>query len=83
MPATSKAQQRFFGMVHACQKYGKCASKKVRDTANKIADKDAEDFARTSHEDLPEKKENSQFSSWCDWREQVSATWDVKLLPGG
>ena len=53
MPAVSKAQQRFFGMVHAAQKGEKPASKDVADVAKDISKKDAKDFASTSHEGLP------------------------------
>lgn len=56
MPAKSKAQQRFFGMVHAAQKTGKAASKEVAKVADEIDDKDAEEFASTKHKGLPEKK---------------------------
>ena len=69
MPAKSKKQQRLFGMVHACQKYGKCKSKKVKKIAHDISKKDAEDFARTDHADLPEKvKKESYYSfkTWCE-----------------
>lgn len=53
MPAVSKAQQRFFGMVHAAQKGEKPASKDVADVAKDISKKDAKDFASTSHKGLP------------------------------
>ena len=56
MPAKSKSQQQFMGMVHACQKYGKCASAEVRKTAKSIKPGDAEDFASTKHKGLPERK---------------------------
>ncbi len=56
--ATSKAQQRLFGMAHAVQK-GELSPKKVGGAVKKIAKtvnpKDVEDFASTKHEDLPEK----------------------------
>lgn len=57
MPAKSKSQQRFFGMVDAFKK-GKLknASRKIREAAKHISDKDARDFARTKHDGLPEKK---------------------------
>lgn len=55
MPSTSKSQQRFMGMVHACQKTGKCASSEVKKAAKSIKPKDAEDFAGTKHKGLPEK----------------------------
>ena len=56
MPAKSKAQQRFFGMIDAYKK-GKMkhAPKKIRDAAKHISDEDARDFAKTKHEGLPEK----------------------------
>ena len=57
MPSKSKSQQQFMGMVHACQKYGKCASDEVRKTAKSIKPDDAEDFASTKHKGLPKRKE--------------------------
>ena len=62
MPAKSKSQQRLFGMVHACQKYGKYASPEVSKVADSIKDKDATDFAKTKHEGLPEKKKKKTSS---------------------
>lgn len=58
MPAKSKAQQRFMGMVHAIQKgefKGK-ASKRLRDVAKNMDPQDARDFAATKTKNLPEKK---------------------------
>ena len=58
MPAVSKKQQRFFGMVRAAQKGEmKNPSKEVSDVANDISNKDAKKFAKTKHKGLPEKKE--------------------------
>ena len=58
MPASSKSQQRFMGMVHALQK-GEISpdsvSGKVRDVAQSIDYDDAEDFASTKHKGKPEK----------------------------
>ena len=56
MPAVSKKQQRFFGMVRAAQK-GEMdnPSKEVLDVANDISMKDAKKFAKTKHKGLPEK----------------------------
>lgn len=56
MPAKSKAQQRYMGMVHKCQKTGECSSEEVEKTAKSMKKKDAEDFASTKHKGLPEKK---------------------------
>lgn len=58
MPSVSKKQQRFFGMVHQCQKSGNCSSPEVKKVAKSINYDDADDFASTKHEDLPEKKEH-------------------------
>ena len=58
MPAVSKAQQRFMGMVRAAQKGEmKNPSPEVQDAANSMKKKDAKDFASTKHKGLPEKKE--------------------------
>ena len=61
MPAKSKAQQRFFGMVRAAQK-GEMdnPSSEVLDAADSISVKDAKKFAKTKHKGLPEKKEVSE-----------------------
>ena len=57
MPAVSKAQQRFMGMVHATQKGDmESPSPEVSKAANSMSDKDAKDFASTSHKGLPDKK---------------------------
>lgn len=58
--SVSKSQQRFMGMVHACQKSGKCASGEVSKVAKSMKKKDAEDFARTKHKGLPEKKKTNE-----------------------
>ena len=57
MPAVSKKQQRFFGMVRAAQK-GEMEnpSKEVSDVASDISMKDAKKFAKTKHKGLPERK---------------------------
>lgn len=62
MPAKSKSQQRFFGMVRNCQKNGVCQNNKIKKVANSMLVKDAEKFASTKHKNLPEKVES--FSSW-------------------
>ncbi len=61
MPAQSKAQQRFMGMVHAAQKGDlENPSKEVEKAADSMTDKAARDFASTKHKGLPNhvKKEN-------------------------
>ena len=55
MPAVSKAQQRFMGMVHATQKGDmETPSKDVKTVAKSISKKDAKDFASTPHKGLPD-----------------------------
>jgi len=63
--AVSKAQQRFFGMVHAVQK-GELDSDEVGDSVNKAAKsmtkKDVKDFAKTKHKGLPNHVNEEQLS---------------------
>jgi hypothetical protein len=58
MPAESKKQQRFFGMVHAVQK-GELSPSEVGPAVRKAARNtdysDAKDIASTKHKNLPEK----------------------------
>lgn len=57
MPAVSKAQQRFMGMVYAAKRGKiKSPSPKVAQAASSMKQKDAKDFASTKHKGLPEKK---------------------------
>jgi hypothetical protein len=57
MPALSKAQQRFMGMVHATQKGDmENPSPEVAKVADTMKKKDAKDFASTKHKGLPDKK---------------------------
>ena len=63
MPAVSKAQQRFMGMVHAVQKGDmEAPSKEVEKAADSMTKKDAKDYASTSHKGLPNKKENMKIT---------------------
>jgi len=56
MPAKSKAQQRFMGMVHAVQKGDmEAPSPEVAKVAADMDDKSAKDFASTKHKGLPNK----------------------------
>ena len=62
MPAVSRAQQRFFGMVHAAQK-GEMdnPSPEVAQAASSMKKTDVKDFASTKHKKLPEKKMSEEF----------------------
>ena len=64
MPAKSKAQQKFMGIVHSIQKGDAPASKfskKAQKVAKSIKKKDAEDFASTKHKGLPKKVKKRRF----------------------
>ena len=57
MPAVSKAQQRFMGMVYATKKGDMTnPSPEVAKAAASMKKSDAKDFASTNHKKLPEKK---------------------------
>jgi len=76
MPARSKKQQRFFGIIYSCKKKGNkskiCKSKKIRNVSKSISKKDAKDFASTKHQDLPEVSEQDYyvFKSWSQFKEE-------------
>ena len=60
MPAKSKQQQKFMGIVRAIQKGDEPASKfskAAQDAADDMKQKDVEDFASTKHKGLPKKVE--------------------------
>ena len=59
MPAVSKTQQRFMGMVHAAQKGEEPASPEVAKVAADMDKKSAKDFASTKHKGLHDKKEEN------------------------
>lgn len=67
--SSSKAQQRFMGMVHAYQK-GEIEPDKVNARVKKVAKnmkpEDAEDFASTKHDDLPEKIDDNLGEGFVD-----------------
>ena len=59
MPALSKQQQKFMGIVRAIQKGDAPASKfskAARDAAKDMSKSDVKKFAKTKHKGLPEKK---------------------------
>ncbi len=57
MPAVSKAQQRFFGMVRATQKGEmEAPSPEVAKVASSTSMSSVKKFAKTKHKGLPEKK---------------------------
>ena len=66
MPAVSKAQQRFFGMVRATQK-GEMASpsSEVSKAASSMSKSDVKKFAKTKHKGLPNKVEVEEGHKTC------------------
>ena len=58
MPAKSKQQQKFMGLVHAYKKGEVPASqvsKAVKDAAKSMSKKSVKKYAKTKHDDLPKK----------------------------
>ena len=70
MPAVSKAQQRFFGMVRATQK-GEMEnpSPEVAKVAATAKRSDVKDFASTKHKGLPMKKTFKEFYQLSEKKE--------------
>jgi hypothetical protein len=78
--AVSKKQQRFMGMVHSAQKGEKPASRAVGKVANTMKKSDAEDFAKTKHKGLPEKKKKEVDETSEDGRLTTTRTGPGKTL---
>ena len=60
MPAQSKSQQRFFGVVKAMQKGDIPKKGKAGKIAKQMSKKDVDDFASTKHKGKPEKVRREQ-----------------------
>lgn len=78
MPARSRKQQKLFGAVHACQKYGKCASPEIKKLSKEISKKGAEDFAKTKHKGLPEKVKKKKKGKFSEWLENKNESCELK-----
>ena len=55
MPSSSKAQQRFFGVVKAMQKGDKPKDVEAGKVSKSMSKEDVDDFASTKHKGLPNK----------------------------
>lgn len=55
MPAESKKQQQFMGMVLKCKVDGDCPSAAVKKAADSMTEKEIRAFAETKHKGLPTK----------------------------
>ena len=74
MPAKSKKQQRFFGLVHAyLNGKVKNPSPDVRRAAESMSSEDVDHFAKTKHEGLPEKVAETQEELAARWEAQRAA----------
>jgi len=83
MPAVSKAQQRFFGMVRATQK-GEMEnpSTEVAQAASSMSKSDVKKFAKTKHKGLPSKvKEETKYDRY-DKEKKKFAKADQKMKFG-
>jgi hypothetical protein len=60
MPASSKAQQRFFGVVKAMQKGDKPKEGEAGKVAKSMKKKDVDKYAKTKHKGLPNKMKREQ-----------------------
>ena len=58
--ATSKAQQRYFGILKKCKEDGDCPDAEIRSKADKMTTKQIDDFAGTKHKGLPDKVKNEE-----------------------
>ena len=81
MPAKSKSQQRFFGMVHALQKgelKPKDATDSVKKTAKSISSDDAEEFASTKHDGLPDKVKEITMEELRSMINEEESSWEMR-----
>ena len=80
MPAKSKAQQKFMGMVHAYKKgemKGSEASKDVKDAAKGMKKSSVKKYAKTKHDGLPKKvSENNKAELYKMYAKAM------KMMPG-
>ena len=77
MPAVSKQQRKFMGLVHAVQKGEVPASKvskSARDAAKQIKKKDVEDFASTDEKGLPKKVKKEERDYKDEYKKFQSST---------
>tara|TARA_Y100000992_G_scaffold294362_1_gene254017 strand:- start:143 stop:511 length:369 start_codon:yes stop_codon:yes gene_type:complete len=85
MPAVSKKQQRFFGMVRAAQK-GEMEnpSPEVAKVASSASMSDVKKFAKTKHKGLPEKKVSKEETKYDRYdKEKKSFTKADKKMKHG
>jgi hypothetical protein len=83
MPAVSKAQQKFMGLVHALKKGDigpEDVSADVEKAADSMSDKDAKDFASTKHKGLPSKVEQLVRKIVREYLRETTLTEEVEQI---
>lgn len=81
MPALSKQQQKFMGLVYALKKgdvKSSDVSQDVKDAAKSMTTKQAKDFASTKHDNLPTKKESKFEEVMEKLIKKVDEAWSEK-----
>mgnify|MGYP001157103958 FL=1 len=70
MPAKSKQQQKFFGVVKAMQKGDIPKKGEAGEVASDMSKKDVDKFAGTKHKGLPKKVKKEQQETIKKWIQQ-------------
>ena len=82
MPAKSKQQQKFMGLVHAYKKGEVPASKvssAIKQAAKSMSKKSVKKYAKTKHDDLPKKVKESKTSNMMKAirKHGTAGPWDI------
>lgn len=80
MPAKSKAQQRFMGMVRQCQQTGQNCSGEVGKAAKTMKRKDVKKYASTKHRSLPLAVKEGIKPTFKQYLIETTSTHDVSAL---
>ena len=88
MPAKSKQQQKFMGLVHAYKKGEVPASKvskAVKDAAKSMSKKSVRKYAKTKHDELPKKvtEDAGKDFPWANEKELKLISKFIFLSPQG
>jgi len=67
MPAKSKQQQKFFGVVRSMQKGDIPKKGEAGEVADDMKKTDVKDFASTKHKNLPRKVKSENIFDWKTW----------------
>ena len=67
MPAKSRKQQRFFGMVRQCQKTGSCPSKEVRKVSKSIKHKGLPEIKKPKKKKKRKMLKENNYPTFIKW----------------